>query len=82
MYYMGFSIQPISICIKGILWTDFFLFSIPGQLDVQIYFPHDFLCHFVVVLFISFARRASADIERDLFQGAMLDSSGFICLNN
>lgn len=34
MYYMGFSIHQISICLKGILWTDFCLFSKtpPGNL--------------------------------------------------
>lgn len=33
MYYMGFNDHQISICLKGILWTDLFLFSNPGQFD-------------------------------------------------
>lgn len=62
MYYMGFSILQISICLKGILWT--FLFSKPRQFDMQIYIYFHFIFSITFsfcVLFISFTWRASAN---------------------
>lgn len=57
MYYMGFNVHQISICLKGILWTDLFYSVTPGNLIFRCIF------HFIVfvVLFISLTWRASAN---------------------
>lgn len=55
MYYMGFSINQISICLKGILWTDLFIPSNPGQFDTQIYFPRLVVSvAFIIIFHFSF----------------------------
>lgn len=52
---MGFSIHQISICLKGILWTDLFYSVTPGNLICRYIFHMIFsVTFYFVVLFISF----------------------------
>lgn len=83
MYYMGFSIHQISICLKGILWTDFFYSVTPGNLKCRYIFHIIFSVTYFFCCVIYFIYMTGlCKVRKHPISEGTLNSSPFISLAN